>query len=107
MLPGRHASAELIAPPTSTIASRSSARAPAFISWGVFGATAQGKGRDNTRVKGRAVIVVDQEDDIWLFLLHPLFGELETLENRTIVVVAGDALVGRDAQCRDVGTGNT
>ena len=69
------------------------ARAPAFIGRLVLRCSADGERGNQVQAEGRGVVVVDEEDDIGLVVLHPLPGEVVAREQRLPVVFLGLAQV--------------
>jgi hypothetical protein len=78
------------------------ARAPALVGDREFGRGADRKGRDDIEAEGVGVIVVDQENDVRLLVLHPLLGEFVTAEDLLPVGLAGLAEVERRAHGRNM-----
>ena len=57
------------------------ARAPAFVGGLELGGGADREGRDHLQAERGGVVVVDEEDDVGLVVLHPLLRELVALEH--------------------------
>jgi hypothetical protein len=69
------------------------ARAPALVGRLKLRRGADGKGGNHLQAEGGGVVVVDQEHDVGLVVLHPLLGEFVALEDRLPVGFLGLAQV--------------